>query len=175
MGAGGWGDMEKKAFDGGAGEQSRSPGRLDAGIRGKQGQQTGRPSCGLLGLDHCFVTCSGTQSTDRPSPHQLHYFQGCLEQTFPRPPNCQGPLRRQRTLGCVPTRGQAGTSVPRKSLAPPQEARIGGESAICSFRKRDSCPVPSLRGAPRCHTARPQAPVFQPGPRSHAQTSRPRP
>lgn len=124
LGNGGWrGGMEEKAFDGGAGEQSRSPGRPDAGIRGRRGQQTAGPSCGSLGLDHCFVTCSGTQSTDPPpSPTSTPRPPGARsQQTFPRPPNCQGPLRRRRTPGCVPTRGRTGLAhrCPERARLPP--------------------------------------------------------
>lgn len=56
----------------------------------------------------------------------------------------------------------------QKELAPPQqEAQIRGESAICSFRKRKSCSVPSLWGAPKVPHSSPT------GPRLPARTSRP--
>lgn len=176
LGNGGWrGGMEEKAFDGGAGEQSRSPGRPDAGIRGRRGQQTAGPSCGSLGLDHCFVTCSGTQSTDPPSiPHiNSATSRGTFTTDISSTPKLPRPVKETKDAGVCAYTGTdwPGTQVPRKSSAPPQEAQIQGEAAICSFRKSSSWSVPSLWGAPRCQ----QAPAFRPGPLGHAQTPLPRP
>lgn len=125
LGNEGWrGGMEEKAFDGGAGEQSRSPGRPDAGIRGRRGQQTAGPSCGSLGLDHCFVTCSGTQSTDPPSiPHiNSATSRGTFTTDISSTPKLPRPVKETKDTGVCAYTGTdwPGTQVPRKSSAPPR-------------------------------------------------------
>lgn len=121
LGNGGWrGGMEEKAFDGGAGEQSRSPGRPDAGIRGRRGQQTAGPSCGSLLF--CHLLRDTKHRPPPPSPTSTPRPPGARsQQTFPRPPNCQGALRRRRTPGCVPTRGRTGLAhrCPERARLPP--------------------------------------------------------
>lgn len=143
LGNGGWrGGMEEKAFDGGAGEQSRSPGRPDAGIQGRQGQQTAGPSCGSLGLDHCLVTCSGTQSTDPPSTPRINSATsgGTFATDISSTPKLPRPVKETKDTGAPPRRRPKSKG---KLPSAPSGRAVAGLCPLCGEPRDANRPPPS--------------------------------
>lgn len=84
----------------------------------------------------------------------------CLEEAFPRTPNCQGLLERQSPAGgalprrqthFAPASGQTdlATWVPGKCLAPPQKARFRGEPRRLLLQKEEQLLRAISAGSPK--------------------------